>query len=138
MLIINDWLAIPMREFEFTYARSSGAGGQNVNKVNSKAILAWRPLVSPSLPAGVRDRFLARFGRRLSHDGSIVVQSDRFRDQPRNVNDCLEKLRLMILEVAVPPKKRRKTKPTRASREKRLEKKRRQSAKKRDRRWNDG
>jgi ribosome-associated protein len=134
MLIVNDRIQIPLRELEWSFARSSGSGGQNVNKVNSKAILSWRPLVSPSLPVDVRDRFLARFGKRLSHDGSLQIQSDRFRDQPRNIDDCMEKLRLMILEVAIPPKKRKRTKPTRAAREKRLDKKRRQSDKKRDRR----
>lgn len=137
MLIVNDRIQIADREFEWRFARSSGAGGQNVNKVNSKAILFWRPVKSLGLPADVKSRFLDRFASRLSLDGILQIQSDRFRDQPRNVQDCLEKLREMLIQVATPPKKRRPTKPGRAAREKRLDKKRRHGDKKRNRRWSE-
>ena len=133
MLIVNDQIRIPLREFEWTYVRSSGAGGQNVNKVNSKAVLSWQPLLSPWLPAEVKARFRAKFGNRLSGEGVLQIQSDRFRDQPRNAADCVEKLKAMLLLVANAPKKRKKTRPTRASKEKRLDSKRRHSDKKRDR-----
>lgn len=137
MLIVNSFIQIPYREFAWDYIRSSGAGGQNVNKVNSKAVLSWNPRSSPSLPEGVKERFLARFDGRLNREGTLQIQSDRFRDQPRNAQDCLDKLKLMLQSVAVPPKPRKKTKPTKSSREKRLAKKRRHSDKKRDRRWSE-
>ncbi len=133
MLVVTEHIRIPLREFEWNYVRSSGAGGQNVNKVNSKAILSWKPLASPFLSADVKTRFQAKFGHRLNHSGVLQIQSDRFRDQPRNAADCTEKLKEMLLLVAYAPKKRKKTKPTRASKEKRLDGKRRNSDKKQNR-----
>lgn len=130
MLVINDRLYVPDEEIVFSYARSSGKGGQNVNKVNSKAVLTWRFYDNRSLPPDVKDRFRERYMARLTNAGEIVLQSDRFRDQPRNIADCLEKLRQMILEVALPPKKRKKTKPTFGSKMRRLDSKKRDSAKK--------
>lgn len=130
MLVINDRLYVPDEEIHFSYARSSGKGGQNVNKVNSKAVLTWRFVENRSLPEDVRDRFRVRYQARLTNAGEIVLQSDRFRDQPRNISDCLEKLRQMIMDVAVPPKKRKKTKPTFGSKQRRLESKKRDSVKK--------
>ncbi|HVU85921.1 MAG TPA: alternative ribosome rescue aminoacyl-tRNA hydrolase ArfB [Pirellulales bacterium] len=134
MLIVNSRLQIPVSEFEFTYARSSGPGGQNVNKVNSKALLRWSVARSPSLPPEVRERFLRRFASRLTTEGDLLISSQRYRDQGRNVDDCLEKLRVMVAEVAVRPVTRKKTRPTRASSEKRLEKKREAASKKQLRR----
>ncbi len=101
--------------------RSSGPGGQNVNKVSSKAMLRWRVLASESLPPDVRQRFLAKYGNRLTTDGDLIITSQRYRDQPRNVDDTLDKLREMIAGVAVAPKRRRPTKPTRSSVKKRVE-----------------
>ena len=132
-LVINERLQIPLAEFEFSFARSSGPGGQNVNKVNSKATLRWHCIASTSLPADVRDRFRNRYGTRLTGDGDLIVVSQRFREQGRNVDDCLEKLREMILAVAVPPRRRRATRPTRGSKERRLETKRTRSATKQSR-----
>jgi ribosome-associated protein len=127
-------IRIPLEEFEFTYARSSGPGGQNVNKVNSKAILRWNPMTSPTLPDDVRARFLSRFSSKLTTGGEIVIHSERTRDQRKNAADCLERVRIMLLEIARPPKKRRPTKPSRGSKERRLDSKRRDSAKKSNRR----
>lgn len=137
MLVVAPHIQIPPAEFEFTYARSSGPGGQNVNKVNSKAVLRWQVTKSPSLPEAVRARFLAKYGSRLTGDGDLLITSERYRDQPRNIDDCLEKLREMLLSVAVAPKKRKKTKPSRASKERRLDSKKRDSTKKRNRRWSE-
>ncbi len=134
MLQVNSRITIPDSEFEFTYTRSSGPGGQNVNKVNSKAILRWPAARSAALPADVRERFLKRFATRLTGEGEVVISSQRYRDQPRNAADCLEKLREMIAAVAVAPKSRKRTRPTRASGERRLEKKRETSGKKQMRR----
>ena len=133
MLRVNSQIQIPLREFDFSFARSSGAGGQNVNKVNTKVTLRWSLDDSPSLTEAVRGRFRRRFGRRITNAGILVVQSQRFRDQGRNVADCLEKLRQMLLEVATPPKKRRPTKPGRAARERRLRNKRKTGERKQQR-----
>ncbi len=134
MLLINSYIHIQDWELLFSYARSSGSGGQNVNKVNSKAILHFNPLASPSLPVDVKNRFIQKFGKRLSTDGFLVLQSESHRDQPRNAADCLEKLRAMILEVAVAPKVRKATKPSRSAKRKRLESKKLHSEKKQSRR----
>lgn len=133
MLVVNRRIRIPLREFEFQFARSGGPGGQNVNKLSTKAILRWSVERSPSLPRDVRERFLARYRRRITREGELVLSSQRFRDQGRNVADCIEKLRGMLEEVARPPAKRKATKPTRAAREKRLKEKHIQSEKKRRR-----
>ena len=134
MLAVNSRLKIPLKEFQFTFARSGGPGGQNVNKLNTKATLRWRVTTSPSLPEPVRQRFLRRYRRRITTEGELVMHSQRFRDAGRNVADCLEKLRAMLAEVAAPPKPRRPTRPTRASQRRRLEEKRKLSQKKQGRR----
>ncbi len=134
MLIVTDKLAIPLREFRFTFVRSSGPGGQNVNKVASKAQLRWQVLASPSLPEPVRQRFLAKYGRRVNSEGELVIESQRTRDAARNEADCLARVRRMLAEVAEAPKRRRATRPTRGSIERRLLSKRQQSDRKRGRR----
>ena len=134
MLVVTPKLKIPLREFQFTFARSSGPGGQNVNKLNTKATLRWALMTSPSLPEAVRKRFLAKYGRRVTLEGDLLVRSERFRDAGRNVADCLEKLRAMLAEVATPPRRRKPTKPSRASIRRRLDRKRKQSQKKQSRR----
>ncbi len=112
MLIVNERLKIPLREIHFQFARSSGPGGQNVNKVSSKAVLRWNMGASASAPEEVKRRFCEKFPRRVSRE--VVIASSRFRDQGRNVADCLEKLRAALAEAANPPKPRRpasRTKP---------------------------
>jgi ribosome-associated protein len=134
MLTITPAIQIPDNEFQFTFARSSGPGGQNVNKVSSKAVLRWSPAASPSLPEDVRSRFLSRYASRLTTEGDLILTSQRSRDQKRNVDDCLVRLREMLLAVTRKPVQRRPTKPTRGSHQRRLEAKRIQSGKKRNRR----
>lgn len=131
MLIVNDRIAIPDSEFEIDYARSGGPGGQNVNKVASKAIVRWKPAESPSLPPSVKDRLLKKIGSRLTTEGELIVTSQLTRDQGRNRDDCLEKLRRLVLAAVEPPKVRRPTRPTRASQQKRLESKDKRSETKR-------
>jgi len=121
---------IPERELVFTFARSSGPGGQNVNKTETKATLRWAVLSSPSLPADVRARFARSFATRITTDGVLVLSSQRHRDRLRNIDDCLEKLSVMLRSVATPRRKRRPTRPSRFAVEKRIgAKKRRGSAK---------
>lgn len=134
VLVVNPKLRIPLREFRFTFARSSGPGGQNVNKLNTKATLRWSVQQSPSLPEAVRKRLLKRYSRRVTAGGELLVTSQRFRDAGRNVADCLEKLRAMLAEVAAPPKPRKPTKPSAASVQRRLDQKRKRSQKKQRRR----
>jgi ribosome-associated protein len=134
MLIVNERIAIPLEEFSFDFARSGGPGGQNVNKVASKAILRWRPAESPSLPPAVKERLLRKVASKLTTEGELIVTSQLTRDQGRNVEDCLEKLRQLVLAAATPPKPRRPTKPTAASRIKRLESKGKRSETKKLRR----
>jgi ribosome-associated protein len=134
MLVITHNLAIPLREFRFSFARSSGPGGQNVNKVASKATLHWAVAKSAALPEAVRARLLAKHASRVNAEGELLIVSQRFRDAGRNVADCLEKLKTLLVEAATPPRKRIRTKPSRASVRKRLTQKRITSDKKTARR----
>ena len=131
---VNDFIEINDSEFTFTFARSSGPGGQNVNKVNSKAVLRWVPKDSEGLPAGVRSRFLSKYANRLTNDGAIVLHSQKYRDQGRNIVDAMDRLRDMILDVAVPPVKRRATRPSYGAKQRRLQNKKQKSEKKQNRR----
>lgn len=128
MLEVNERIRVPEHEFEWSFVRASGPGGQNVNKVASKAVLRWPVVASPSLPADVKERLLAQQHQRITTEGELVLSSQRFRDQPQNIADCLAKLRNMIVQAVHRPKKRRPTRPTRGSREARLHQKKRRSA----------
>lgn len=134
MLIVNARIQIPLSELNFSFARSGGPGGQNVNKVNSKAIMRWAVVVTDSLPYDVKARFLEKFSNRLTAENEIIVTSQKFRDQNKNVDDCLEKLRTMIESVAERPTPRRPTKPSYSSTQKRVDKKVALSQKKKARR----
>jgi ribosome-associated protein len=134
MLRINERIAIPLDEFRWESSRSGGPGGQNVNKVSSKVQLRWNPSASPSLPAPVRDRLLQALANRLTRDGDLLVTSQMSRDQARNLADCLAKVRALVRAAALPPKVRRPTRPTQASRQRRVEAKARRAATKRLRR----
>ncbi len=133
MLSIGSNIRIPDDEFVFQFARSGGPGGQNVNKVSSKAMLRWDIERSPNLPDDIRERFRTRFRRRITREGELVISSQRYRDRGRNIKDCRDKLRSMLEEVATPPKRRKPTKPTRAAKEKRLVEKKKRAEKKRRR-----
>ncbi len=130
VLIVRPGLEIPASEFEFTFMRSSGPGGQNVNKVSTKARLRWPVETTESLPLAVKERFTKRYHRRLTNEGDLVLTSQRYRDQTKNVSDCLLKLRELIDSVIDVPKPRKKTKPTRGSKERRLKEKRSRAQKK--------
>lgn len=134
MVRINETIEIADTEFEFTFARSGGPGGQNVNKVNSKAVMRWNPSDSAGMPPGVLQRFLSRYRSRLTNNGELVLHSQRYRDQGRNSADCINRLREMILAIAAPPVKRRPTKPSRGANRRRLQNKKQASEKKQNRR----
>ena len=125
---------IPQWELQWTFVRSGGPGGQNVNKVASKAVLRWNVAASPSLPEDVKSRLRTQQRNRITADGDLIVTSQRFRDQERNKEDCLDKLRHMILQATIIPKPRKPSKPGRASRERRLQLKRHRFSIKKSRR----
>lgn len=134
MLNVDQRISIRLTEFKFSYARSPGPGGQNVNKVNSKVILKWSLGKTKALPTTVQLRFEKKYANRITQDGNFVISSHRFRDQGRNVADCLSKLRELILAVATEPKPRKKKKVSKSAKLRRLENKRRASATKQSRR----
>jgi ribosome-associated protein len=134
MLEINAQIRIPDDELEWSFVRSSGPGGQNVNKVASKAVLRWQVALSPSLPDDVKNRLFAQQARRITTEGDLILTSQRFRDQERNRQDCLDKLRELVRQAAARPRVRKKTKPSRGAKEARLRDKRHRSATKARRR----
>jgi ribosome-associated protein len=134
MLRVGPKIAVPRRELVLSYARSSGPGGQNVNRVASKVTLRWDVAHTRSLPDDVRERFLRRFARRITGAGELVLSSQRHREQARNVDDCIGKLRAMLAAVELAPRRRTRTRPTRASIERRLTGKRERARRKRERR----
>ena len=134
---INALIHIPDAELEWSYVRSGGPGGQNVNKVASKAVLRWNVAATEALPLEVKARLFAQQGGRITTEGDLLLTSQRFRDQERNRQDCLEKLRELITTATIVPKVRKKKKPTRASKERRLAAKKHRSAVKKQRRASD-
>lgn len=124
---------LPADELHFTFVRSGGPGGQNVNKVSSKAQLRWRPSTSRALPADVKARFLDRYAARLTTDGDLLIVSERTRDQARNADDCVAKLQALIATVLVAPTVRRATRPTHGSKMRTLKAKKARSETKKNR-----
>jgi ribosome-associated protein len=128
MIRITDRISIDEQELEERFVRASGPGGQNVNKLSTAVQLRFDVRRSPSLPGDVRARLERLAGKRLTREGVIVIIAQRHRTQERNRQDALDRLVELIQAAAVAPIPRRKTKPTRGSRERRLETKKHRSS----------
>jgi ribosome-associated protein len=134
VLAVNSRLKIPLEELQVRSARSSGPGGQNVNKVNSKITVRWPVRANPRLPDDIRATLVERLGKRLTGKGELLITSQRFRDASRNLADCLAKLRTLVAGALSPRKVRRATRPSRSSVARRLGTKRLKHLKKESRR----
>lgn len=106
---------IPENEYELSFSRSGGSGGQNVNKVNTKATLHWNIHNSAVLPPVVKERFIKKYGNKISEDGVVTLMSQEHRTQHMNISEVVKKLHEMIETIALPPKIRKPTKPTKSS-----------------------
>jgi ribosome-associated protein len=134
MLIVSRSIHIPEAELEERFVRSSGPGGQNVNKVATAVQLRFDARRSPSLSEDVRERLLKLAAGRITDEGILLIEARRFRTQERNRLDARERLVKLILRAAIPPKPRKPTRPTRAANLRRLDAKKRRSEVKRARR----
>jgi len=134
LIEITSTISIKEREIKLDFIRSSGPGGQNVNKVATAVQLRFDVRNSPSLPDEVRDRIVRLAGRKITEDGVLIIDARRYRTQERNRQDAIARLIQLIRKATEKPRPRRKTKPTLASRRRRLETKHRRGDAKRMRR----
>ncbi len=134
---VNHEITIPLAEIDLSYVRAGGPGGQNVNKVASKAVLRFDLRHSPSLPEPARRRALSRLTNRLTHSGELILTCAVHREQARNRAAVIERLRLLLASAVRPARVRKPTRPSRGAVERRLRAKRARSDRKRDRRTLD-
>ena len=135
MLTINEQIVLTDEELEWSFARSGGPGGQNVNKVSSKAVLRWLAAATLApIPLAAWERMKTRFPSRVTTEGDVLITSQEYRDQERNKQACEEKLAEMIRGSLIAPAPRKKTKPSKGAKKRRVADKRIQSAKKQSRR----
>jgi len=135
MIQITPAIEINEREIQLEFIRASGPGGQKVNKVATAVQLRFDAANSPSLPDEVRRRLIRLAGKRMTEDGVLVIHARRFRSQNRNRRDAIDRLIALIRKASIQPKSRLKTKPSKASKERRLEAKRRRSKTKHKRQY---
>lgn len=128
MIQVNAEIALDEREIQEDFVRASGPGGQNVNKVSTAVQLRFDVVQSPSLPNAVRERLIKLAGRRLTQDGVLIIEAERYRSQRRNRDDALARLIDLIREACEVDKPRHPTRPTLASRKRRLDSKQRRGA----------
>ena len=133
MLVVTPDVSIPDEEFEWKFTRSSGPGGQNVNKVASAVQLRFLLPRNVSLPVAARNRLRRLAGQRLIDDGSILISARSERSQEQNRRDALERLAELIRAALIEPKIRKKTRPTLGSKERRIESKKRRGTTKQGR-----
>ena len=134
MIRVTDTITLDEREISEEFVRSSGPGGQNVNKVSTAVQLRFSVAGSPSLPEEVRVRLMKLAGKRVTSEGILVIEAQRFRTQLRNRQDAIQRLVDLIRKAAEKPRLRRRTKPSAGSKERRLEAKRMRSRIKKQRR----
>jgi ribosome-associated protein len=130
MIQILHYFGLDENELRWSFIRSSGPGGQNVNKVATAVQLCLNVRQSPSIPEHLRDRLMCRLGHRLTNDGDLIIMARRHRSQLQNRSDALQRLIRLLEHACIEPKKRRRTQPGRAAKQKRLDIKRRHSEKK--------
>lgn len=128
-------MKLPVDEINFSFTRSGGPGGQNVNKVNTKAVLQWDVLNSQWFHGSWKDRFLKKYKNYIFNNG-FQITSESFRSQIQNKEACLKRLHQMLMDTKKAPKVRKKTKPSLRAVQKRIDQKKRQGAKKKDRQKN--
>lgn len=136
-LKVNSVLTIPSHELQVSFARSGGPGGQNVNKVESKVVLRFDVRASESLGPARKQTLLDKLSARLTTKGELLIHASSHRERHRNLEDARERMATLLAEALVQQRKRRKTKPTRGSQERRLRTKQKRSQIKRNRRATD-
>ena len=133
MIEINQEISINEDEIHLNYIRASGPGGQKVNKASSAVQLRFNAENSPSLPEDVRARLMQIAGKRVTDDGTIIIEASQQRTQEGNRRDAINRLVELIREATKKPKERKKTEPTKEAKQRRLDEKHQQSQKKKER-----